>query len=397
MMNSLMTGSRHCGEKLKMIHKYRCMIMAVLILLAGAAQAEKLVLPGRLAGIGDGAFAGDLSIEEVVISDGTLAIGDSAFAACNNLGRITIPRSVESLGESFIQGCADDLLIMTEPGSAACLYAQSNSVDYQAETAYRALLIGQTYPDIPSLKLNGPDNDAAALKRCLEQFSTTGYRTTVCMNLTAEEILAAITDAFGTAAAEDVSLFYYSGHGVSSEDSSQQGALLGADNGGSITAAQLRSALDRIPGRKIVIIDACYSGNMLTVNEGVTAYSAEIGYAEEAAEAFADSFISAFSQGKGRSLVGDGYFVLTSAAADEESFESRVGDRIMGLFTSNLIAGCGYDVINDCPLDPAADSNANGVLTLREIYQYTRKSLIVEGQHARVYPVDCCWFGMLRK
>ena len=68
----------------------------------------------------------------------------------------------------------------------------------------------------------------------------------------------------------------------------------------------------------------------------------------------------------------------------------------MGLFTSVLVTGCGYDAANNCSTSLMSDCNDNGVLTLQEIYQYAWKKLIAEGQHVRVYPEDCKWFGVLR-
>ena len=383
---------------------------------AGVFVNAEIVIPAGVLEIGEEAFAGDTSITEVVIPDGVLEIGDRAFSCCSNLGCLTISSSVDSLGEDFVDGSAEDLLIRTVPASAACRYAQNNLIDYQANTRYRALLIGQTYPDIPVLKLNGPENDVAAVDQCLSGFDNTPYQTRVCTNLTADEMLDAIADTFESATAEDVSLFYYSGHGVFSDDTSQQGALLGTDNQDCITASLLRSALDRIPGRKIVIIDACYSGSMIAYHMQANALSPDIAfpqrknissdadpvvnvseYNNQSAESFADSFISAFSEKKRRSLAGDSYFVLTSAAEDEECFEDRNGDRIMGLFTSSLVTGCGYDVANGCSSSLPADCNANNVLTLQEIFQYTWTGLVAEGQHVRVYPDQCTWFGMLRK
>ena len=85
--------------------------------------------------------------------------------------------------------------------------------------------------------------------------------------------------------------------------------------------------------------------------------------ADSAAEAmsaqeFVDSFIVAFSRSTRAGLAGSGYFVLTAAAADEMSYEGFVGDRVMGLFTSRLLRGCGYDFVADSPGAIAADSNS---------------------------------------
>ena len=509
-------------------------LIAIALGLAQGALAEALVLPAQLTEIGDEAFLGDSSVAEVVVPQGVLSIGENAFCDCTGLCRITIPASVEHLAETFVSGCAPDLLIRTEPGSAACAFAQTHQMDYQADTVYRALLVGQVYEAHPALTLDGPENDVRAMQACLEMYENTPYQVRVSMDLTGGEILDAIRECFADAQSQDVSLFYYSGHGVSSSDSALQGAFLGADGQSAVTAAQLRAALDNIPGRKIVIIDACYSGNMLNggsdadsgadsdpgtdtntdsgadsdagtntdsgagsdagtdtntdsgadsdagsdadsdadsgagsgagsnagtdtntdsgadsdagsdadsdadsgadsdagtdtntdsgadlnagsgadLNAGsgadsnadsVVAKSASLtSDADSAAEAmsaqeFVDSFIVAFSRSTRAGLAGSGYFVLTAAAADEMSYEGFVGDRVMGLFTSRLLRGCGYDFVADSPGAIAADSNSNGVLTLSELYNYTGEQLAAWGQHIQVYPTGCAWFGMLRR
>lgn len=360
-------------------------------------------LPSTLKKIGTHSFDGT-SITSITLPDGITDMSSYAFAGTRltsvrtpaSWSKIT-PYTDEEQGTiyAFIHDCADDLLIRTSPQSVACLYAQRNQIDYQAGTTYRALLIGQTYPDIPILRLNGPKNDVNAMQRCLEQFDDTAYQTTSRMNLTANEILEAISSVFADADAEDVSLLYYSGHGVSSNDSTSQGALLGSDGESYITASTLRSALDQISGRKIVIIDSCYSGNMLSSKLNVISFS-KTAESTLSTEAFTDSFISAFSRRTRSGLAGDCYFVLTAAAKDEESFEGQIGNQIMGLFTSYLTKGCRYSTTQDDIRTLPADDNGNGVLTLQEIYQYVRASLIPEGQHAQVFPENCHWFGIFR-
>lgn len=366
-------------------------LMAALLLLAmglSSALADTLRLPAGVTCIEAEAFAANPALREAVLPDGLVSIGDGAFADCGSLGWITVPGSVTELGTDFISGCAEDLLLRTVAGSAACAYAQSRNVDYQAGTVYRALLVCQTYPDVESLTLTGPANDAIGMESCLSLFDGTAYAVASRSNLTDEGMLDAIADTFGAATAQDVSLFYYSGHGISSADSDRQGALLGADGVNAVTAGQLRAALDRIPGRKIVIIDACYSGNLLTAR----------GAAKSAAtpEAFNASFISAFSTRTRRGLAADSYFVLTAAAANEQSYEAEVNGQVMGLFTASLLEGCGYGFSSGQSAPLAADSNGNRVLTLNELYRYTARNLLSEGQHVQAYPENCGWFGFLR-
>ena len=381
------------------MRRFPILLVAALALVSGA-RAEGLTLPQALTEIEAEAFRADTSLVEVIVPEGVVSIGENAFSDCANLRRIALPGSVENLADPFIENCAADLLIQTAPGSAACLYAQTHSLDYQADTVYRALLVSQVYEDTPALRLDGPENDVAAMRACLGLYGNTPYQVHVSKDLTASGMLSAIGSCFADAQPQDVSLFYYSGHGIASSDATIQGALLGADGQTIVTASQLRAALDRIPGRKIVIIDACYSGNMLSASATST-YSARPAAlsAEDAlsVEAFLDSFISAFARGSRAGLSSSGYFVLTSAASDEVSYEGSAGGQTLGLFTATLLQGCGYDFdfggIGSIP----ADANGNGVLTLLELYNYTHRLLVSWCQHVQVYPDNCAWFGLLRR
>lgn len=372
-----------------MLKKLLCAALLLALIMA-SAQAEILTLPNGITEVEEEAFAGDTSLREVVLPESVTRIGAEAFAGCTGLQWITVPGSAETLGEDWLSGCAGDVLIRTEAGSAACTYAQANSVDYQAGTVYRALLIGQSYIGTPNVdNLYGTRNDALGLAACLGQFQETRYVTDVRFDLTADEMLSAIAESFAGATAQDVSLFFYSGHGLTSYVPSMQGALVGNDNQDIITAAQLRAALDQVPGRKIVIIDACHSGNLITARSASKD-------AVSAAEAFTASFIDVFSR-KSRGLAGDSYFVLAAAAASEMSYESAIDNIVMGMFTSCLLTGCGYQFRTGNFIPLYADANENNVLTLNEIYTYVANRLISDGQHAQVYPAGCTWFGLMRK
>ncbi len=218
----------------------------------------------------------------------------------------------------------------------------------------------------------------------------TPYEVTVCMNLTAAEIRESISNTFADATDDNVSLFYFSGHGVSSGNEEDYGALLGADNEDFVTPAQLRSILDKVPGRKIVIVDACCSGNLLSANSTASQRKASAG------QVFTDAFLSAFSR-RNRGLSAASYFVLTAAAADESSYEDMINGQTMGLFSYFFMKGCGCNPPYGAGSVMPADRNSNSVLNLEELYQYTRSQLLPQGQHVQVYPSSCSWFGILRK
>lgn len=363
--------------------KLLCVLLA--LLLPAAANAQTIVLPQNTTEIGPEAFRGDTSIVSAVIPEGTTSIGTSAFADCSALQKITIPSSVVTIGTGVFTGCPSSLLISTTAGSAAMLHAASSQIDYQAGTTYRALLIGQCAYDTGMSSLEGPAYDVAALSEALKLHDTTPYECKVYRDLTASALVSAVSTTFAGAQAQDVSLFYYSGHGASG------GKLVGVDRMG-ISAASLRTLLDRIPGRKIVIVDACHSG-------GIIGRSAE----SSAAEDFASEFLSAFNYKTRSNLATDGYYVITAAHSSEESLEMTSGGKSFGLFTRYLCEGLGYDYLNDRTGEVLADTNGDGVISIHEAYNYANihaselAAKYSREQNAQVYPDNCTYQSLVRK
>ena len=355
-------------------------------------------LPDSLEIIGEEAFMNSTTLQSVTVPQGTVEIGDRAFSGCSSLSRIIIPSSVERMGLACLSDCAGDLLIVTQKGSAAMTWAQQNDVDFHAGTRYRALLIAQTYNNSSAAPtLNGPTNDVAELSQCLSLLKGTAYETAIETELTGNGILSAVQQYFSDAEEQDVSLFYYSGHGWNSTNAAERGALIGVD-GKLVTALMLRQALDAIPGRKIVIIDACYSGAFVSGGEYAKRGS---GNAEEppenGAEAFLSAFIDVFSQQTRSGGNYSRYFLLTGASEREETYEGRVGGRVMGLFTASLINGMGWSVLRHAPGDYMADTDQNGTVTLREAYEYTYRKTASQGQHVQVFPKGCDWLSLGRQ
>ena len=159
----------------------------------------------------------------------------------------------------------------------------------------------------------------------------------------------AVHAAFGDAGDEDLDVVYISTHGVLPEDGDPAGASLLLSDGKSearIGPAALRKILDGVPGKKLLILDACYSGAF--VGKGGSA---------ELPNAFASPE----------------YTVITSSGAAEQSwFWSAGGDTETGVgyFTGALAAA----------LDPAdawpADLDRDGRVTLDEVKR------TLEGLHA---------------
>lgn len=370
------------------------LFLALLLLTGGTAQAAGITLPSSLKTIEDYAFYNDTSISQVTMPSGMTTIGNYAFKNCENLSVISIPASVGTIGTGAFTGCTADLLIRTVLNSAAQQYAMNNNIDFQANTVYRALLIGQSYENSYDY-LSGPPKDVAGMRKALTNFSGTSYKITSYIDLTASQIKSAITSAFKGATSADVSLFFYSGHGVNSENTEYLGALCGVDKGGYVTSRALRQTLDKIPGRKIVIIDACHSGAMIRSKNANEKTGEKTGL--DFVNSFNNSFIEAFSYTTAKSSTGladNPYFVLTTAAASTDSYDSDYGGR----FTREFTLALGYDMVQKSYTSMRGDANKNNVITLNEIYQSIKSnSSLWSKQQAQVYPANCNWFGVARK
>lgn len=348
----------------------------VLVLSAAAVQAEQMELPEKLEIIEEAAFAGDTSLYSVVLPEGLQEIGAQAFAG-SSLAYITFPSTLSCIANDAFSGVTAPLLINSANNPYGVGYALANDLDFRADTVCRALLIGQKDYPFPLNNLSAPPRDAQATADLL----CADFRTDLRLNLTADEILSAISESFADATDADISLFYYSGHGQASDVSEENGSLIGIDYPAIVTPAQLRAALDQVRGRKIVIMDACCSGAM--IGRGRANDSQSIASPAEA-------FVQAFRAGSdvfASSLTGDRYFVLAGCAGAEECYESRSG----GVFTNALISS-----------RTSADRNQDGVVTLQECYLYTSESVqSLVGtanlmQTVQVFPENCSWFGLFR-
>ncbi len=367
---------------MKAVWKTVIILLLLSALPAGTVSADYL-LPSDLTEIGASAFEGNIAVDSIVIPDNVESIGSRAFAK-TELYHITIPPSVTSISTDAFEDITTPLLITADPRTAAVLFALKNDLDFRADTVCRALLIGQSeYPS--GHKLSGPAIDMETMSDLL----SADYDITVRENLSPDEILNAVTECFGDATNEDISLFYYSGHGFQSSDPNMNGALIGIDYASYVTASELRNALDSIPGRKIVLVDACYSGGLIEESTDEANGAGTAGKKKTTAEDPAAAIIRAFSVPRRMfraSLAAQQYFVMASSKSNEMSWE-----RNGGVFT-NCFAQSRSN----------ADTNADAVISFREAFEYTARqvqTVVASGgliQTVQTYPDDCFWFGMFR-
>ena len=181
----------------------------------------------------------------------------------------------------------------------------------------------------------------------------------------AASLKAAIEWAFSGADEDDISLLYISTHGLfESNRTLPEGALPFSDGSleEEVGAQALEAMLDSIPGEKVILVDACASGAL--IGKGV---SPSVGSARVRA---------AFRR--------EDYHVLVSAGANELSWywqaDTQEAPPGASYFTAALVAGAGlYGTYG-------ADANADGVITLREMYAYLRTGQ--PSSSAQAYPQE---------
>lgn len=376
-------------EKRRRLNGVRCPLCCAALLLCFLLLPAQIVaeisIPAGTVSIDDQAFAQCQTATRVVVPEGVVSIGREAFRGCAGLQEITLPASLKAFGEDMLADCSDSLWIHCAPESLALEWARANAFDYDANTQYRALIIGQSYAGT-SLSLTGPVNDAQSLRSTLASMQKARWSIKQEINLTGSDILAAAKSAFSQATANDVSLFYYSGHGA------QDGSLIGSDRV-YVSPSALRSALDTIPGRKVVIVDACYSGQLID-ESAVTTFSA--------ARDFSSQFIAAFTAQNRGALNADGYFVISSAGphemAQEGSLSSSTASKVMGFFTYCLCRGLGWNGVTNLPGALLADANADHAVSIAEAAAYAsaQARLLNPNQTAQYWPTDAAWFAPFR-
>jgi len=254
-------------------------------------------------------------------------------------------------------------------------------------TKYRALLIGNGDYYFAN-DLSGPKNDAKATASMLSKYH---YSTTKKYNLTKPQILSAIRSAFSGASSNDVSLFFYSGHG-SNNYSGSMGYLVGVDSS-YLSMSELASALKKIPGRVIVVLDSCYGGNAIAKNAGMEYSPEKFDRAAIDAFAAADTVIetnpgSDYAEKNGELRNGK-FLVLAGGQKGELTYDVPQNGLYGGLFTRYFVqgAGCSFPGGNYSGRIPS-DSNSDRKVTLKEMYNYTRRNVLAYNgrQHVTCYP-----------
>jgi len=257
----------------------------------------------------------------------------------------------------------------------------------QNEIVYRAFCVGVgDYISGSDDDLNAPPYDVDRIRQILQQCRFGTLNTTFSnisylkdWQATKSNILQGISSAFSGADSNDISYFYFSGHGSRLGNTSY---ICPADITSFVDSAisvdELEDALSIIPGIKVVFLDSCYSGGFIGKAIDTTSPS------KEKLESFNDGIINVFSQGQPKGLLTTNrYKVLTSCHYYQVCWEIQPEDGDpFGVFTMALCEGCGYS--GNYP----ADSNMDTIVSLQEAYLYVKDWVFSYriSQDVQIYP-----------
>ncbi len=221
-----------------------------------------------------------------------------------------------------------------------------------------ALIIGNSeYEDASLSQLVTPDADVDALARVLQDPEIGGFdEVTPLVNEPSATIRLAIARFFAKMKRDDLLLLYFSGHGVRDDHGNLYLAVNDTEHdllsGTAVPAAFITHEMDRSRSRRqVLILDCCHSGAFGQGAKAVT--GASVGTA------------TAFEG------TGSGRVVLTATDATQYAWEGDdvIGEAENSVFTHYLIQGLQTG---------EADADANGRITLDELYKYVYNQVVNE-------------------
>ncbi|MGI6238744.1 MAG: Ig-like domain-containing protein [Christensenellales bacterium] len=294
------------------------------------------------------------------------------------------------------QSSAPDIAAVSEAGEVtalsegeAVITARYGALEAQlsirvasAPARYRALLVSeQAYPPDVNTMRTGAVNTVYNLDSLLGTVTYengVGCETRIEVDLTREELLDAIGEAFADAKDDDVSILYISSHGYYRDGMS----MLQLIDGSELAAGDLERALRAVPGTIVLMIDSCDSGGFIGTYEEMTQFTGGI--------------TAAFS-GEAAPFGGSKYKVLASAALMQDSYRLGYGESedegsTATVFIRALSDGSGWNMVDQRKGPLNADTDYDGKITLWEAYLYTsrrvRWHLAVADGGAGIYAQD---------
>ncbi|MFF1820598.1 caspase family protein [Kribbella sp. NPDC058245] len=224
----------------------------------------------------------------------------------------------------------------------------------------RALLVATyEYEDTGLRQLVSPAQDAEALAVVLEDPAIAGYEVQVLINEPSSRVGEAIDEFYATAERDDLTLLYFSGHGLKDDSGRLYLAMKNTKRERlrftALPAHMVDEAVNECVARqKLLILDCCYGG----------AYAVQqLAKADTAVDTKAE-------------LGGRGRIVLTATESTQYAFE---GAKVHGQASQSVFTRCIVEGLRS----GAADLNADGDITADELYQYTYDAVVAEQPNQR--------------
>jgi formylglycine-generating enzyme required for sulfatase activity/uncharacterized caspase-like protein len=221
-----------------------------------------------------------------------------------------------------------------------------------------ALIIGNSeYEDGSLAQLVTPGADAVELADVLRDPSVGNFDEVIrLINQPVAAVRRAISHFYTGKGRDDVLLLYFSGHGVLDDRGQLYLAVKDTERdllrGTSIGAAFIADEMDRSYSRRqVLILDCCHSGAFARGSKGAPGLSV----------------------GTAAAFEGSGYARVVLTATDSMQYAWE-GDRVIGeadksIFTHYLVEGLKTG---------AADANADGWITLDELYDYVHAQVVTQ-------------------
>ncbi|MDR1570142.1 MAG: caspase family protein [Oscillospiraceae bacterium] len=271
------------------------------------------------------------------------------------------------------------ILFLYVPVRIADYAAGAESQRKEYDVRYRALLIACddyiTYPDTAPTSHNNLIAMEALLENDIRGFTISRQDG---ITQSAAAFAQAAASAFRDADEDDVSYIYISAHGSFDDQSeSPNGGLILSDGAEEerLTVGELRGILDKVPGVKMLIVDACYSGAIIgrgmAPDSGINLDGSSAPDAPERGVAALHTREAVDTTNNINDIIsGTSYKALVSSGGSEPSWYWRGSESGPPLgssyFTAALAQGAG--LYGEYP----ADRDRDGSITLAEMAAYLR-------------------------
>lgn len=243
-----------------------------------------------------------------------------------------------------------------------------SAINSQAETLInkRGLVLSSPYNDegvMSSITTNGMK----------AMFERNGISTSIYVNnqRTNTAFLNAISTSLSNAGPNDISYIYIQAHGH------PIGLFASGDGDVLLPYSQLKSTLDGIQGKKVLLIESCFSGSAITDAN------------QNASQQIVNNLfgITSDSVNSGEFIDSD-YIVFCSSEADQPSAEYVGG---WGLAPLAWAYGGGYDAETQSSTNRLSDTNNDGIVTVQEYFDYC--SVKLRQFHDEDFEQDMCYYS----